>query len=124
MVQAAPVSYPYRHTLSLHDALPFGREASARSTLTTSSAPRRASSKAKKPSEDAASRQRLPASEAGIGSLATTLRWSNRPGVTLPPGRSNVWYQASPSTCLRSNAGSRRAGAAVDTRPEIGRDHV
>ena len=60
----------------------------------TDSAPRRSISKAQNPSEVPMSKQRFPASEAGIPILAAAGRVSNMPGVTIPPGNSSVWYQA------------------------------
>jgi tRNA (mo5U34)-methyltransferase len=62
-------------------------DGSSRSRLTTSSAPRRANSKAKNPSADAASSTRIPANDAGNGSRPGTFRRSNS-ALVVPMGRS------------------------------------
>src|SRR5690349_17871204 len=66
------------------------RVGSSRSTAMTSSAPRRSSSKAQKPSKVPTSSARRPRSDGGSGSGSP--RRSNQPGVTFPGASSIEWY--------------------------------
>src|SRR3954449_13072912 len=67
------------------------------SVATTSAAPRRSSSKARKPSYVPTSRHRFPRTS-GQGRRSTTERRSNQPGVTTPGSSSSVWYQSGTSS--------------------------
>src|SRR4051812_5781150 len=96
------------------------RPSSRMSIATTLSAPRRSISNAQNPSQVPTSRQRLPASDAGRGTLSVVARVSNQPGVVSPGRRSIVWYQSRASTRSRADAAVAEEGTR-DSIPDSAR---
>ena len=101
-------------------SLPAGQSQPAGSSTSipiTSRAPRRSISNAQKPLNVATSRQRLPASDAGMGTWEAIGRVSSQPGVTTPGASSIVWYHWSPATSAASAALAVTVSSTADKLP-------